>query len=365
MKIKSMDFRQQRWILWFMIFVLLFSLSACGPDPKIVQALKEAEKNGSQIIPGTVRIYSSTEEIKQAQTKYYKAQGNIGKLNSVRSRYEWAEKPDNPYRQYLKESYAVLELEGDPEILATNAASEPKPRPAHYIFLTNSNNQDAFAYWKAYENHKVVLIVPSIEDIFWQDENVHPPFFEPVLYEKKEPLYEIPDFRLLVGMKGTIMAPPHTWSFADFSGSYACYSGAGAWGLEFTLKPDGSFSLSYHDSDSDQIVRSKLTGKLSNFKVTDKGYTFTIESLQSPVSPGEEKVEHDHGVPDRLVYNDFGMKKGGTGMIYPPGSSLELFPEEMRNMMHAAQIQEERLTENTKTSIVLSPKIGVWQMSEE
>ena len=332
-------------------------------DPAVAEAIQKGLAEHAQILPGTVRIYSSGKEMADAIMRYSKEQGDIGLVKRIQFGVKRTSDPNEPFHSELEEPFVLLELDGERNVTASNAATEPRPVRVHYINLAPHAKEEDLATWKEWENKKVVFLAPSPQDLYWRDEGFFP-FHAPNVYNKALRPYAISDFRALEAIKGLDAPIAHTWSFADFCGDYAYYSGAGAWGILFHLEKDGRFSLSYQDVDRDEILQSELTGQLSNFAVTDDGYTFTIASLQSSVAQGEEKVTEKDGRKLKTVYEDFGMKVGGTGTIYPSNTPRELFREEVVNLMDFARVSSEVLGITLKPTITLSPELTVWWAQE-
>lgn len=122
--------------------------------------------------------------------------------------------------------------------------------------------------------------------------------------------------------------------FSQLEGvSFGFSSGAGGWGTELTVNPDGTFEGEYHDSDMgdtgsgypDGTVHiCSFTGQFSApEKVDDHTYRFKVTSLEYD-DPGSESIE------DGIRYiteEPYGVINGDTVELYTPGKSGEDLPE--------------------------------------
>ncbi len=128
--------------------------------------------------------------------------------------------------------------------------------------------------------------------------------------------------------------------FSQIPSRYVFASGAGAWGTELTVYPDGSFEGEYSDSDMGSSgdgydathYSSVFTGRFINpVKINDRVYAFELESIsyEKPVDT-EEIVSWDGGETHvREVYTDaYGLAGGKTFYLYVPGTRVSMLPEE-------------------------------------
>ncbi len=131
--------------------------------------------------------------------------------------------------------------------------------------------------------------------------------------------------------------------FSQIPSRYVFSSGAGAWGTELTLYPDGSFEGEYSDSDMGDSgdgydathYSSIFTGRFINpVKINDMVYAFELESISYEKPAGtEEIVSWDGGETHvREIYTDaYGLAGGKTFYLYVPGTRVSKLPEECVN----------------------------------
>lgn len=131
--------------------------------------------------------------------------------------------------------------------------------------------------------------------------------------------------------------------FSQIPSRYVFSSGAGAWGTELTLYPDGSFEGEYSDSDMGDSgdgydathYSSVFTGRFINpVKINDMVYAFELESIFCEKPAGtEEIVSWDGGETHvREIYTDaYGLAGGKTFYLYVPGTPVSRLPEECVN----------------------------------
>lgn len=117
-------------------------------------------------------------------------------------------------------------------------------------------------------------------------------------------------------------------------------SGAGAWGTELHISPDGSFSGNHHDSNMGETGEGypngseyccDFTGRFSPLKkINAHTYSLRIEDLQYAKTPGTEEIRE--GV--RYAYTTaFGLTKTEEMVLYLPGTPLEEIPEGFRDWL--------------------------------
>ena len=91
--------------------------------------------------------------------------------------------------------------------------------------------------------------------------------------------------------------------FARFAGEYTFTSGIGGWGTKMTIRPDGSFSGEYSDSDyvagdgyEVMKMESVFSGRFTNPKrVNGFTYSFNIEYIEYENEPGLKEIKTLYG----------------------------------------------------------------------
>ena len=129
------------------------------------------------------------------------------------------------------------------------------------------------------------------------------------------------------------------FSFADVEGiEFYFSSGVGAWDTHLTIKPDGSFSGNYHDSNMGETGEGYPGGTKyccdfdGSFtepqKVDDYTYVFELKDLDYLTETGSQEIK------DQIlyVYSDaYGLDDPGEFYMFLPGKPLDELPEEFRS----------------------------------
>jgi len=117
---------------------------------------------------------------------------------------------------------------------------------------------------------------------------------------------------------------------------YFCFSsGAGGWGTEIDLNPDGSFSGHYHDSNMGEtgegypggtVYFCSFSGKFDNITQVN-AYTYSLNlkniTIDNPV--GEETIEDDILW---IASEPYGLEDGKEFLLYTPETPLSELSEE-------------------------------------
>ncbi len=146
-------------------------------------------------------------------------------------------------------------------------------------------------------------------------------------------------------------------SKASDSASYEIYaglpefyfgSGAGAWGTSLTIKPDGSFTGYYTDSDMGDtgpgypggtFYECDFSGKFSGArKIGEFEYAMTVESIASEKPVGEEYIEDGVLVIPSAPY---GLENAGECRLYLPGRPAKDLPPEFLEWVGGLYLLEE------------------------
>ena len=142
--------------------------------------------------------------------------------------------------------------------------------------------------------------------------------------------------------EGAESEPPETPSqevFALLGGKFIFSSGAGAWGTQLTIEPDGSFSGYFRDSDAagptpelespppNGICRHcEVSGRLRGVYAGENEYTLAVTGLTYTHEPGTWEVK------DGVLYRyttPYGLEDTVTLLLYAPGRSAADLPEEL------------------------------------
>ena len=129
-------------------------------------------------------------------------------------------------------------------------------------------------------------------------------------------------------------------------------SGAGAWSTEMQIKPDGSFSGTYHDSEmgdladnypNGSIYISDFTGKFSIVEqISSTIWKVRVDEVKQEGKAGEETIED--GVR-YVTCEPYGVTAGDEMMLYQPGTSLDGFTDSMKFWAHVFDAEQQNLTE--------------------
>ncbi len=112
-------------------------------------------------------------------------------------------------------------------------------------------------------------------------------------------------------------------------------SGAGGWGTELTLNPDGTFTGKYHDSEMGSTGEDypngsyyicEFSGSFENItKVDEYSYEMTIGKVTVKDEMGKEWIED--GVKYIASY-PYGLEDSETFMLFKPDTPIYDFSEE-------------------------------------
>lgn len=118
----------------------------------------------------------------------------------------------------------------------------------------------------------------------------------------------------------------------DLPESFLMSSGVGAWGSSMDIKPDGTFTASYHDSNYSGRGVSSGSGSFKNITQVDK-YTYTMEldTLKYDDEIGKV-VANDNGY--KTTFTElYGIAGGTTFTVYLPGAPTADMPDGMKNWL--------------------------------
>lgn len=118
----------------------------------------------------------------------------------------------------------------------------------------------------------------------------------------------------------------------DLPESFLMSSGVGAWGSSMDIKPDGTFTASYHDSNYSGRGVSSGSGSFKNITQVDK-YTYTMEldTLNYDDELGKETTD-DNGYTTTFT-ELYGIAGGTTFTVYLPGAPTADMPDGMKNWL--------------------------------
>ena len=118
----------------------------------------------------------------------------------------------------------------------------------------------------------------------------------------------------------------------DLPEKFILTSGVGAWGASMDIKPDGTFTASYYDSNYEGRSTSSGSGSFKNIKQVDK-YTYTMEldTLKYDDEIGKV-VANDNGY--KTTFTElYGIAGGTTFTVYLPGAPTADMPEGMQRWL--------------------------------
>jgi len=118
----------------------------------------------------------------------------------------------------------------------------------------------------------------------------------------------------------------------DLPEKFILTSGVGAWGASMDIKPDGTFTASYYDSNYEGRSTSSGSGSFKNIKQVDK-YTYTMEldTLKYDDEIGKV-VANDNGY--KTTFTElYGIAGGTTFTVYLPGAPTADMPEGMKRWL--------------------------------
>ena len=118
----------------------------------------------------------------------------------------------------------------------------------------------------------------------------------------------------------------------DLPESFLMSSGVGAWGSSMDIKPDGTFTASFHDSNYSGRGVSSGSGSFKNITQIDK-YTYTMEldTLNYDDELGKETTD-DNGYTTTFT-ELYGIAGGTTFTVYLPGAPTADMPDGMKNWL--------------------------------
>ena len=118
----------------------------------------------------------------------------------------------------------------------------------------------------------------------------------------------------------------------DLPESFTMSSGVGAWASGINIKPDGTFTASFHDSNYESSSVSSGSGTFKNIEQVDK-YTYTME-LDTFTYDDEigKEVSNDNGHITTFT-ELYGIAGGTTFTVYLPGAPTADMPEGMQRWL--------------------------------
>ena len=118
----------------------------------------------------------------------------------------------------------------------------------------------------------------------------------------------------------------------DLPESFTMSSGVGAWASGINIKPDGTFTASFHDSNYESSSVSSGSGTFKNIELVDK-YTYTME-LDTFTYDDEigKEVSNDNGHITTFT-ELYGIAGGTTFTVYLPGAPTADMPEGMQRWL--------------------------------
>ena len=118
----------------------------------------------------------------------------------------------------------------------------------------------------------------------------------------------------------------------DLPESFLMTSGVGAWGSSMDIKPDGTFTASFYDSNYIGGEVSSGSGSFKNITQVDK-YTYTMEldTLNYDDELGKETTS-DNGYTTTFT-ELYGIAGGTTFTVYLPGAPTADMPDGMKNWL--------------------------------
>ena len=118
----------------------------------------------------------------------------------------------------------------------------------------------------------------------------------------------------------------------DLPESFLMSSGVGAWASGINIKPDGTFTASFHDSNYESSSVSSGSGTFKNIEQVDK-YTYTME-LDTFTYDDEigKEVSNDNGHITTFT-ELYGIAGGTTFTVYLPGAPTADMPEGMQRWL--------------------------------
>lgn len=111
-------------------------------------------------------------------------------------------------------------------------------------------------------------------------------------------------------------------------------SGAGGWGTELTIEPDGTFAGMFHDSEmgaigdenpNGEVYLCNFSGAFTDFtRVSDTVYSMRLKQLDTEGTVDEYYI--DDGI--KFIYAEpYGMDNADVFYLYLPGTPREELPE--------------------------------------
>ncbi len=143
-----------------------------------------------------------------------------------------------------------------------------------------------------------------------------------------------------------------SFTFADLAElRFEFSSGAGAWGEEFMLEPDGTFAGLFHDSDMGDVgedypngtrYSSSYTGYFMDLTQINE-YTYSMKLGEMSYKEPVQKVEILDGV--RYIYTEsYCLGAARELLVYLPGTPLSELSEEVKIWLSLYDSEETHLT---------------------
>ena len=117
--------------------------------------------------------------------------------------------------------------------------------------------------------------------------------------------------------------------------SFYFYSGAGGWGTELHMAPDGSFTGYYHDSElgitgegypDGTLYLCHFEGRFENImKVDEHTYSMTLGEVELRDEDGREWIENDVRY---IATTPYGLDGGSEFLLYLPQTPTDGLPED-------------------------------------
>lgn len=136
--------------------------------------------------------------------------------------------------------------------------------------------------------------------------------------------------------------------FAHFEGmEWSFCSGAGAWSTDLQIRPDGTFTGQFHDSEMGESAEAYPDGTVyicefsGRFSVVSRedtnSWKLRVDELRLDEETGKETIED--GI--RFVTTtSYGIEQGDELLLYQPGTPLEMLTEGMKFWAHLYDAEE-------------------------
>ncbi|MBR5962001.1 MAG: hypothetical protein IKZ98_13540 [Clostridia bacterium] len=149
-------------------------------------------------------------------------------------------------------------------------------------------------------------------------------------------------------MMGSAIAEGNDKVFAQFEGlSWSFCSGAGAWSTDLVIKPDGTFTGDFHDSDMGDIGEdypngivylAQFHGKMSiTEQINEYSWKLRVDELVLDEEPGKEAFEDGC----KYIFTDvYGLTKGDEMVLYKPDAPMKDFTDDMHFWAHSIDLTD-------------------------